>query len=318
MRIGVDLMGSDRTPEEIFEAVLEVSSQIADGQRLVVYGTEEILSSLSVPPVIEKIAASQVVRMDEAPLHAFRHKKNSSMASGILHVKEKALDGFVSTGNTGALMATALFRLKRLPNVSRPALMVIMPNGQKDVVVLDVGANLTPKPEHIVDFARMGAAYRTIMHGIKNPSTGLLNVGAEEQKGPKELKETYQLMQKTFGAAFKGNVEGREVFDGKVDVLVTDGFTGNVFLKTCEGISSFLFHYLHEKFSDKVSINEIASHLYNNFNYAKHPGALLCGVDGLIVKCHGHSNQQALVNGILGAFRVAEQEIVSKMKEALK
>ena len=317
MRIGVDLMGSDRKPEEIFSAVLEVSKQIDEKHTLVVFGTKEALSALAIPAAIETEVATEVVEMGDAPLLAFRRKKNSSMSLGITHIKEKKIDAFVSTGNTGALMATALFSLKRLPNVARPALMVIMPNGQRDVVVLDVGANLAPKPEHIVSFAKMGTAYRQVAHGIENPTCGLLNVGAEEQKGPKELKETYCLMQETFKEAFKGNVEGREVFHGKVDVLVTDGFTGNVFLKTCEGISSFLFDYLHEKFADAESINKIASHLYENFNYSKHPGALLCGVDGVVVKCHGHSNKQALVNGILGALSTAENGVLEKLKARL-
>lgn len=317
MRIGVDLMGSDRTPEEIFSAVLEVLDRISSQHQLVILGTKNALSALSVPPSIEVVFASQVVEMQDSPLLAFRRKKHSSMSVGIALIKEKQLDAFVSTGNTGALMATALFELPRLPTIARPALMVIMPNGGRDVVVLDVGANLTPKPEHLVGFAKMGAVYRMIVHHMDQPTCGLLNVGAEEQKGTKELKETYRLMRETFGEAFKGNVEGREVFHGKVDVLVTDGFTGNVFLKTCEGISSFLFDYLHEKFADASSINKIASDLHENFNYSKHPGALLCGVDGVIVKCHGHSNQQALVNGILGALKTAENRVIDKMKAQL-
>ena len=315
MRIGVDLMGSDRTPSEIFSAVLEVSDKIKTDDKLVVFGVREPKMLLN--SKIEFVEAAEVVEMTDDPLSAFRYKKKSSMNIGIKAVKAKELDAFVSTGNTGALIATALFRLKRLPGVPRPALMVIMPNGKQDVVVLDVGANLTPKPAHIVSFAKMGAAYRQIVHGIENPTTGLLNVGAEEQKGTKELKETYQLMQEAFGENFKGNVEGREVFLGKVDVLATDGFTGNVFLKTCEGISSYLFDYLKTTFSDDASISKIASHLYENFNYSKHPGALLCGVDGTVIKCHGHSNKQALINGILGAFDVAEKGVVEKMKEKL-
>jgi len=315
VRIGVDLMGSDRTAAEIYSAVLKVSERLKDDDKLVVFGTKEALPAATAK--IDIVIADEAVEMTDDPLTAFRQKKRSSMSLGIQAVKEKELDAFVSTGNTGALMATALFLLKTLPNTPRPALMVMMPNGKNNVAVLDVGANLTPKPEHIVSFARMGVAYRQIVHGMQNPTTGLLNVGAEEQKGPKELKETYQLMQKSFGDAFKGNVEGREVFFGKVDVLVTDGFTGNVFLKTCEGISSYLFDYLRDTFVDDATISRIARHLHENFNYSKHPGALLCGVDGTVIKCHGHSDEQALVNGILGAFNVARLDVVEKMKKLL-
>ncbi|MCH9611295.1 MAG: Phosphate acyltransferase [Chlamydiales bacterium] len=312
MKVGVDLMGSDRTPTEILAAVLEVSQTLDSKDSLVVFGTKEVLDQ--VPSSIERIEATQIVEMSDEPLVAFRTKKDSSMTLGIEQIREKQLDAFVSTGNTGALMATALLQLKRLPGVHRPALMVMVPNGKRDVAVLDVGANLTPKPEHIVSFAKMGVAYRQLVHGIENPTTGLLNVGAEEQKGPKELKETYRLMKETFGSSFKGNIEGREVFLGKVDVLATDGFTGNVFLKTSEGISSYLFDYLKESFPQEPAVQKIAAHLYENFNYSKHPGALLCGVDGAVIKCHGHSNKQALVTGIIGAFDVARKGVVERMK----
>ncbi|MFN0065071.1 MAG: phosphate acyltransferase PlsX [Chlamydiales bacterium] len=315
MRIGIDLMGSDRSPEVIFKAVLKVAERVGNVHTFVLISTPHVQSSIDHTHPIEWVLAEEEIEMNEAPLLAFRRKKNSSMHVGIGMIKEKRLDAFVSTGNTGALMATATFLLPRL--VERPALMVTMPNGERGVSVLDVGANLTPKPHHIVSFAHMGIIYREIMHEIEHPTCGLLNVGAEEQKGPKELKETYHLMQEEFGSRFKGNVEGREVFLGKVDVLVTDGFTGNVFLKTCEGISSFLFDYLHEKFSNAGGIEKVASHLHEKFNYSKHPGALLCGVDGVVVKCHGHSNRQALVNGILGAIDVAEKGVIPQMRERL-
>lgn len=251
--------------------------------------------------------------MDEAPLVAVRRKKNSSMAAGIRLLKEKKIDAFLSTGNTGALVATAMLHLDPMPGIERPALLITMPTTEGEVVVLDVGANLMPKPHQLVSYAHLGSLFRRHYHGLKNPKIGLLNIGAEEQKGTKELKETYQLLQEGFQDHFLGNIEGMEVFQGKVDVLVTDGFTGNVFLKTTEGVSSFLVDYINKKFDAK----EIVTHLNQKFNYDQHPGAFLCGVDGLVVKCHGYSDRQALINGILGAADLASKGVVAAIKAGL-
>ena len=229
---------------------------------------------------IEFVAASEVIEMNEAPLLAVRRKKDSSMAVGARLLKEGKIDALVSTGNTGALIATALFHLSRLPNVDRPALLALLPTAVRGVAVLDVGANLYPKPHHLIDFARIGLAYRKAAHNIEDGKVGLLNIGVEEEKGTAQLKEGYTLLQEEFGDAFLGNVEGREVYEGKVDVLVTDGFTGNVFLKTSEGVSSFLVDYLKKHFGSKAG-EEVAHELHTQFNYAQYPGALLAGLDGV-------------------------------------
>jgi glycerol-3-phosphate acyltransferase PlsX len=200
-----------------------------------------------------------------------------------------------------------------LPQIERPALLVMMPAEKGEVAVLDVGANIAPKPQHLVSYAILGSLYRQCLYKDRNPTIGLLNIGVEEQKGTNELKETYQLLQKMFKSSFLGNIEGREVFQGKINVVVTDGFTGNVFLKTSEGISSFLAEYLQKHFD----VPEIVSHLHQQFNYSEHPGAFLCGVDGIVVKCHGFSDKQALMNGIRGAFTLAKSGILSKLKEKL-
>lgn len=317
-RIAVDLMGSDSLPQAIFEAVFVFSQEIQPGDSLVVIAQHAVLPVLrslysTFPSCIEFITTEEAIEMEEPPLFAVRRKKDSSMAAGIRLLKEKKIDAFVSTGNTGALVAFAKLHMNMLPTIERPALLVMMPTEKGKVAVLDVGANISPKPEHLVSYALLGSLYREVVYEEKNSKVGLLNIGVEEQKGTKELKETYHLLQKTFLDRFLGNIEGREVFQGKIDVLVTDGFTGNVFLKTSEGISTFLAEYLQKNFK----IPEIVSHLHQQFNYSEHPGAFLCGVDGIIVKCHGFSNQTALLNGIRGAFTLVKKDVITKLKERL-
>lgn len=326
IRVGVDLMGSDQPPQAIFEAVLQISQETDASITLVVFATTALHSDLqnqllafyqTFPKVVTRIESVQcddVIEMDDAPLLAVRRKRKSTMAVGIRMLKTRELDAFLSTGNTGALVASARLYLPRLKGIDRPALLVRLPTENGGVTVLDVGANTLAKPQHLIEFAELGAKYVRHAHNLKTPRIGLLNIGVEEQKGTKELKETYTLLKKRFPDQFMGNIEGREVYQGKIDLLVTDGFTGNVFLKTSEGVSRFLIEYLRRHFPAQT---EIVSHLYHQFNYSEHPGAFLCGVDGVIVKCHGHSDALALMNGIRGAIALARNDILKKIKADL-
>lgn len=317
VRVAVDLMGSDSSPHVIFEAVLAISQEIGPTDHLVVIAQHATLPELrkryGTLPSLTFVTTDEVIEMEEPPLLAVRRKKNSSMAAGMRLLKEKKVDAFVSTGNTGALVAFAMLHLPMLPQIERPALLVMMPTERGKVVVLDVGANISPKPQHLVSYAQLGTIYHQLIFQKAFPTIGLLNIGVEEQKGTKEIKETYQLLEKKFGKQFLGNIEGREVFQGKIDILVTDGFTGNVFLKTSEGISSFLAEYLQNHFQ----IPDIIAHLHQQFNYSEHPGALLSGIDGVVVKCHGYSDQTALMNGIRGAFTHVRSKLLERIKAHL-
>lgn len=318
VRVAVDLMGSDSTPQDIFEAVQAVNQELRPDDTLIVVAQHAVLPHLRAllrphDRPIEFITTEESIEMEETPLFAVRRKKNSSMAAGMRLLKESAIDAFVSTGNTGALVASAMLHLPMLPQMERPALLVMMPTEKGKVAVLDVGAHIGAKPEHLFQYALLGSLYRECLYGEFKPTIGLLNIGVEEQKGTKELQDTYHLLQETFGERFLGNIEGREVFQGKVDVLVTDGFTGNVFLKTSEGISTFLGQYLQTHFD----VPQIVSHLYHQFNYSEHPGAFLCGLDGIVIKCHGFSDQKALMNGIRGAFTLAHSSILPYLKAKL-
>lgn len=299
-------MGGDQPPDAIFEAVYHVAQK--GEAHFALFVTEASARNFPSHPHIDYVYADQVIEMEESPLLAVRRKKKSTMAEGLRHLKGKKIDAFLTTGNTGALVALALFHLNTLPGVERPALLVTMPTAKGEVVVLDVGANISPKPHQLVTYAKLGQLYRTCFHQLERPTLGLLNIGTEQQKGTREVKLSYHLLESTFGSHFLGNIEGCEVFQGKVDVLVTDGFTGNIFLKASEGISHFFLGVLP---------SEMAKELSQTFDYAAHPGALLCGVDGIVVKCHGYSDRRALINGIEGALELARHQVISKMKSHL-
>ncbi len=311
-------MGGDRPPQAIFEAVIEVSSGLKPGQEIVAFvehsfypELDRVVSEQNLP--VTFVTTEETITPEESPLFAVRRKKKSSMAAGMKLLKEEEIDAFVSTGNTGALVATSRLYLSCLPGVDRPALLVMMPTEKGRVAVLDVGANLLPKPAHLLTYAKLGSYYRTAVEGIAEPTVGLLNIGTEEQKGPKEIKETFHLLENHFGDRFLGNIEGKDVFKGKIDVLITDGFTGNVFLKTAEGISQFLLDFLREKDPNLPLLTQ----LHAQFDYSEHPGALLIGLDHLVIKCHGHSDKRALLNGIMGAFTLAKNSPLPTIRSSL-
>lgn len=317
-RIGVDLMGSDISPHVLLHAVLEYFQN--ETISLALLGTEEVFSNITPAKHISFILAKEVISMEDDPLSAIRLKKNSSLSLGIQMLQKKELDGFISLGNTGALIASATMSLSLLPGIDRPALLTLMPTKRKEMAVLDVGANITFKTEHLYQFALMGIAFQK-SRGIANPVVGLLNIGAEEKKGTLELREAYQKLQtlnQNETPLFIGNIEGRDVFKGDIDVLVTDGFTGNIFLKTSEGTATFIFDELQEKIKQVPdSLSNVFSLLKQRLHYADYPGAILCGVDGIVIKCHGESTPQSLINSIKGASSLVQHSFLEKIKAEL-
>jgi glycerol-3-phosphate acyltransferase PlsX len=266
--------------------------------------------------------------MEESPLLALRRKKQSSLCVGLRLVKEGKLDALVSAGNTGALVSASKMILGTFRDISRPALLALMPTKKRPVAVLDVGANLQAKASQLVQFAHLGAAYQKA-RGISDPRIGILNIGSEASKGTSEIRLAYKELSKL--PAFAGNIEGKSVFDGDVDVLVTDGFTGNIFLKTAEGIANLVLDRLHARiphppFFPKVDatlrapLSEIQAHLddlQRHLHYAEYPGALLCGVKGAVVKCHGYSTPEAFANGIRGAIEFASSHFITILQNQL-
>lgn len=301
IKIGVDIMGSDELPLNILKALETFSSQNVE---IYPIGDSSLKKSSSFPHFVE---AKDVIQMDENPLTALRKKKDSSISVGLRLLKEKKIDAFVSAGNTGALISSAKLIVGMCPKISRPALLALIPTKKKPIAILDLGANIQAKAENLVQFAYLGAAYQ-IANGVKTPNVGILNIGSEAVKGTAEQRAAYLLLEKKKKAPFhfKGNIEGKTVFDGDVDVLVTDGFTGNIFLKTAEGIASLVLDKLYDQipkeFLEKIQpeLNDLKKHLH----HTEYPGAILAGVKGIVVKCHGYSTAQGFINAIYGAINL--------------
>jgi glycerol-3-phosphate acyltransferase PlsX len=304
LKIGVDLMGNDNAPQVLLDALKELP--LPPGVQLVGIGTPEFEKSASPFPYF---VASEVIGMEEHPLLALRRKKNASVHVGMRLLKAGQIHAFVSAGNTGALVSSAKMVLSTLPGILRPCLVTLMPTKKNPVAVLDVGANVEVKATHLVQFALIGAAFQKT-RGIKMPNVGLLNIGSEPLKGTSELRIAYHELQKNNAFRFAGNIEGKNVFDGDVDVLVTDGFTGNVFLKTAEGIVSLIL--------DRIQLPSSELKAFQSLHYAEYPGALLAGIRGIVIKCHGYSTPKGFTNAVLGAIELAKEGFVQKLLNDLR
>ncbi|MBX7066885.1 MAG: phosphate acyltransferase PlsX [Parachlamydiales bacterium] len=299
LKIGVDLMGNDNAPQVLLNALkgISIPSQVT----LFAIGSPEFAKEAH---PFEFIPVHEVIEMDEHPLLALRRKKNASIPTGMRLLKEGKIDAFVSAGNTGALVSSAKMILGALPGILRPCLLTLMPTKKNPVAVLDVGANVEAKATHLVQFASIGAAFQKT-RGILNPRIGLLNIGSEPLKGTSELRIAYNELQKREKIHFAGNIEGKTVFDGDVDVLVTDGFTGNVFLKTAEGIASLIL--------DKIQVDSSQVKKFQSLHYAEYPGAILAGIRGIVIKCHGYSTPKGFTNAVIGAIELAKEAFVKKL-----
>jgi phosphate acyltransferase len=319
IRIGIDLMGSENSPEILLQTTKSLASQLPSSIQLIVIGSPDLAHGAQLPFV----AATQTIEMNDSPLLAVRRKQGSSLCVGLRLLKEKKIDALVSAGNTGALVCSAKMTLSMMPGLLRPALLALMPTQRRPLAVLDVGANVQCKAAHLVQFALMGAAYQRARQ-ISLPSVGLLNVGSEAMKGTSHLRLAYQELQRQATLPhsffrFHGNIEGKEVFNGDVDVLITDGFTGNVFLKTAEGLASFVLDKLNQNLPQNIldqmqdPLRDLQRHLY----YAEYPGALVCGVQGIVIKCHGYSSPEAFASGIREAIRIASEGFLQIIQNKL-
>ncbi|WP_100934174.1 phosphate acyltransferase PlsX [Candidatus Chlamydia corallus] len=313
VQIGIDLMGGDHSPLVVWKVLVDVlKSQDSDIPfAFTLFASEDIqkkiqkefkseLPSEKFPKII---AAENFVAMEDSPLVAIR-KKSSSMALGLDYLQEDKIDAFVSTGNTGALITLARTKISLFPAVSRPALLVCVPTMRGRAVILDVGANIAVKPEEMVGFARMGIAYRQCLGDSTIPTIGLLNIGSEERKGTEAHRQTFRMLRETFEGAFLGNIESGAVFDGAADIVVTDGFTGNIFLKTAEGVFEFLRRILGDK---------IEADIKRRLDYTFYPGSVLCGLSKLVIKCHGKACGPSLFHGILGSINLAQARLCKRI-----
>lgn len=310
IRIGIDLMGSESPPEVLFGAILQASNHLSSSIEFHPFVTLKVKETL--PAHQEKMTfhlVDEVIEMADEPLSAVRHKKNASLLVGMRLLKKKKLDAFISLGNTGALVASAALTLPLLPGIKRPALLATLPAATGHVSVLDVGGSISSKAEYLTGFALMGACFEQVHFGIEHPKVGLLNVGAESKKGTLEHRKAHELLKET-PLNFIGNIEGFEVFQGKAEVVVTDGFAGNVFLKTSEGLALYMISLLKKS-------NFSSSDLEAQFSSDEYPGAILLGVGGLVMKCHGGSSPTALLHTIQAACSYVKNGLIEKIKKRM-
>lgn len=310
MRIAIDLMGNDNSPPLLLEECMITLKDLKKEIDFVFIGTKD-LKNLALSNNYSFEVANSIVTMDENPLFAIRRKKDSSIAIGMKLLQANRVDALISAGNTGALISSAKIDLPMMNHISRPALLVLLPSKNEPLAILDVGANISYKAQHLIEFAKLGAAFQKSFR-VQNPTVGLLNIGNEAKKGTDELKKAYLELSKEKSFKFAGNIEGKEVFDGKIDVLVTDGFTGNVFLKTVEGIAAFLLEKISD--SEKNYLVDLKKYL----KYDQYPGALLMGVKKTIIKCHSYSTPQTFCRAILGAISFVKKNIVQTIENFLE
>jgi phosphate acyltransferase len=330
-RLGIDLTGGDRPADQYFDAIMRACNQVAPSCAFYFFAHQQSAAHFSLfiqssyPSLFSRVTfhpVAETIAMGDHPLGAIRRKRNSSLVVGMRMLKKKQLDAFLSCGNTGALIASAALSLPMLPGISRPALLAALPTSKGPLAVVDVGGNLSCKAHNLIQFALLGAAYQSALHGIAAPKIGLLNVGAESKKGTAEVCQAYQLLkaqcQNRTAVRFIGNVEGRDIFNGDVDVLVTDGFTGNVLLKTAEGVAAFIFDKLAKTAHGSGAFMQAFQELQSQFNYQEYPGAIVCGVEGVVIKIHGSASPKTLYNSILSAAEAVQNQHVALMKEKLQ
>lgn len=327
MRIVLDAMGGDHAPPVAVEGGVWAAREY--GIEVILVGREDDIrrelakhdtAGLSLPIV----HASQVIEMEEHPAAAVKAKRDSSMVVGMDLLKRGEADAFVSAGNSGGVMAAALFRLGRIRGIKRPALSTIYPTTTGICFMLDMGANTDCKPEYLLQFAYMGVAYAERVLGIANPRVGLVSNGEEETKGSILVQEAHQLLKKS-GLNFIGNVEGKDIPAGMADVVVTDGFTGNVIGKLSEGLAESLLTVIKEeiKKSPLATLGALLSKpafdkVKKRLDYAEFGGAPLLGVDGVVIVAHGRSNAKAIKNAVRVAKQAVEGGMLAAIKEGLQ
>lgn len=329
MRIAVDAMGGDNAPQAIVAGVIEALRELKGITQITLVGREEIVKeelshyqTRDLPIVVKD--AREVIEMDESPVMAVKAKKNSSLAVATTALKKGEVQALVSAGNTGAVMTSLLMSLGRLKGVLRPAIATLIPTLEGPSILLDVGANVDCKPRHLLQFAMMGDIYAHYILGKTNPKIGLLSIGEEETKGNALTFDTFKLLKKS-SLNFMGNVEGRDIINGKVDVVVCDGFVGNVVLKCAESLAEMILNFLKRELSKNLSL-KLGAYLtkpaFKKFkklvDYSEYGGAPLLGINAVSIICHGASSAKAVKNGIRVATEFINHQVNLHIEERIK
>lgn len=327
-KIIVDAMGGDFAPQNAVLGAIQAAEENSDFELYLVGREREILKVIEINKLhfdrSKIINADEVIEMADSPTDAIKKKPNSSIVVGAKYVKEKKADAFVSAGNTGAMMAASTLIMGRIPNVGRPTIGAEFPSTKGICYVFDVGAGKDAKPNHLFEYAVMGSIYARDLGGVSNPTVGILSMGEEESKGNEVTTAAYKLLKES-KLNFAGNVEGRDILIGKVDVVVCDGFIGNILLKFGESVPKLLKHLLKKtaesSLIDKIKIGISKGSLQKSLkqlDYQEHGGVPLLGVNGISIIGHGSSTQKAIKNMVLRAFDMYKKNLNQKIEESLK
>lgn len=317
MRIAVDGMGGDRAPEQIVKGTLAALEEQPDiqvqllGSRAAMdpflaadEKTKAAVAALTASSRLQIVECTQSIGMDESPVEGLRTKPDSSIRKMADLLSAKQVDAVVSAGNTGACVAACQMRVRRLPGVLRPGILVVVPTFKGPAVLMDVGANPDPKPENLQQYAQIGSIYAREFLGLDNPKVGLLSIGEEAGKGNRLVKETFEKLKGDTSINLFGNVEGRDVFRRTTEVIICEGFTGNVILKLMESIAEGIFKTIRRELAENVApetvklFEPVVARIWARHDYAEYGGAPLLGVDGTCIICHGSSDARAMKNAI--------------------
>ncbi len=326
--LAIDAMGGDFGPSVVVPGAVQAAQDL-DAKILLVGREEDIRAELDKCNTsgtdIEIIHASEVAEMHEKPSEILRRKKDTSIQVACRLVRDGVADGVISAGHSGATVACGMFIMGRVPGVERPALASVLPSEKNPTILLDVGATVDCKPYHLFQFGLMGEAFSRDLLDCEHPRVGLLSIGEEEGKGNLQVKEAYELLKMVERLNFIGNVEGRDLFNGNVDVVVCDGFMGNVALKLSEGLGTALCHILKRELTQSGTLAKLGALLsrsaFRNFakviDYAEYGGALLLGLRGIAIVCHGASNPKAIRNATRMAAMFVEKQTNQRLMEAI-
>lgn len=327
MRIAIDAMGGDNAPDEIIAGVLESIELLAEEDELILVGPENEIearlpSKTSRSGRISIVDAPDIIAMDDVPIESLRRKPKSSIAMIAKLAKRDQADAVISAGNTGACVAAFQMRMRNLPGVNRPGIAVVFPTPGGLVTICDVGANIACKPIHLYQYGVMASVYSKHLLGIENPRVGLMSIGSEDAKGNELVKKTRELMKSDSRMNFIGNIEGRDIFRGACEVVIAEGFVGNVILKLTEGLVDGLFRaikdeLMEEKLRLAMKFKPVMKRIYKKYDYNEYGGALLLGINGTAIICHGSSQSRTIKNAILASKTFYTKKINDKIIEYL-
>jgi glycerol-3-phosphate acyltransferase PlsX len=330
MRIAIDAMGGDKAPEAIICGALEALELLSEGDELILVGPKEVIEpklpgQIRHRAILTVVHAPDVIGMDEAPIDSLRKKPRSSIAVLAKLGKLNRADAVISAGNTGACVVAFQMRMRNLPGVNRPGIAVVFPTFEGPVTICDVGANIVCKPINLYQYSVMASIYSRKLFGITNPRVGLMSIGEEDAKGNENVKKARGLIKQDPNINFIGNIEGRDIFRGACDVAICDGFVGNVILKLTEGLVEGLFKAIKQeimaqkfRFLLGLLFKNVMKRFYRKHDYNEYGGALLLGINGTALICHGSSESRTIRNAILASKKYYAEKINDKIAEYLE